>query len=166
MVPITVNALTLQDITTATTPELTWTPVADDAEIPQQPGVYIWVAQETLAVLYLGRAIGAGGLRTRLGREMGWKKANDVTGHSRTVNAFTAEPHYALTATADEAKQWERTLLHLHLHATGLVPVINGGAWWSKGDHHDASRDWVRDHGNPRRTPATTSSSASATQKV
>lgn len=61
MVPINVNALSLQDITTATTPDLTWHPVAGGPAIPQAPGVYVWLADGTDAVLYVGRAIGAGG---------------------------------------------------------------------------------------------------------
>lgn len=150
MVPITVNALTLHDITLATSPNLTWQPVAGGPAIPRAPGVYVWIAQGTDAVLYIGRASGAGGLRTRLTRETTWKTANDVIGHSRTVNAYSADPHYAVTPTGDEAKTWERNLLHLHLHETGLVPVIHGGAWWNRSTPHEDSRTWVQHHGHPR----------------
>jgi hypothetical protein len=159
MVEITVKALTFREVQQATVGDLTWHAVGDDlASVPTSAGVYVWAVADTDAVVYIGKA--TSGLRKRLRLEVALKHDEDETGHSRTVNALDAHPHYAACSDPADASTWERSLLQLHLRMTGLVPVINGGAWWNRGEHYDEARAWAETVARPRLNEPTSRPSA------
>lgn len=147
-------ALTVDDIRDATRGELRWSEPIDYWDCPQLStvaGVYVWVARDSDAIIYIGKATSKHGLRERLGDEIGWvfKAAQDEpalrperwAGHARTVLAMNAQAYWAATNTAADT---ERALLQLSLRLTGLVPIINGGAWWNRGLHFDQARAWAK----------------------
>lgn len=147
-------ALTVADIRDSTRGKLRWSEPIDYWDCPQLPsvaGVYVWVARDSEAVIYIGKATSKHGLRTRLGDEIGWvfTAAQDEpalrperwAGHPRTVLAMNAQAYWAVTETAADT---ERALLQLSLRLTGLVPIINGGAWWNRGLHFDQARAWAK----------------------
>ncbi|GAA3649329.1 hypothetical protein GCM10022267_39790 [Lentzea roselyniae] len=49
----------------------------------------------------------------------------------------------ACWATTPDPADWERKLRQLSPRLTGLVPVINCGAGWSKGADFNRARDWI-----------------------
>ncbi len=143
-------ALTVDDIRDATHGELQWSDAIDYWDCPQLPavpGVYVWAARDVNAVIYIGKTTSKHGLRERLGDEIGWVlgAAQDDpalrherwAGHARTVLAMDAQAYWAAT---DIAADTERALLQLSLRLTGLVPIVNGGAWWNRGLRFDRAR--------------------------
>ena len=105
-------------------------------------------------VLYIGKANPS--LRVRHNKV--WPGQGDVPGdhgHTRVINRHGGRLYAAVVAGcpgqpcqpacdgSDGAETWERRLLALHLHRTGLVPVINGGAWFNPKPHFDAARQWA-----------------------
>lgn len=106
-------------------------------------------------ILYIGK--GNPSLRVRQ-RKVWPGQQEDVPGehgHTRIINRhrgrlYAAEvvacPDQPCRPTCDGhdgAETWERRLLALHLHRTGLVPVINGGAWYNPKVHFDSARQWA-----------------------
>lgn len=106
-------------------------------------------------ILYIGKA--AGGLYNRY-RELwpgDYLDDPEAHGHARIVNRHHGRLYAAeVTACPDQpcrpecdgldgAATWERRLLALHLRRTGLVPVINGGAWFNRKSHYELARQWA-----------------------
>lgn len=127
---------------------------AASAALPTAPGVYCWATRRNGGVHYTGRAIGQYGLWGRLGRdEMRWvrtgtrsveEEGTDATymadnweSFSRVMVTVDAVVWWATASSVDEAKAWERRLLQQAIRLTGVVPPVNGGAWWNR------SQDWV-----------------------
>jgi hypothetical protein len=105
-------------------------------------------------ILYIGKAHGS--LRKR--HNQVWPGQGDVPGehgHTRIVNRHGGRLYAAEVAVcpdqpcrpqcdgSDGPETWERRLLTLHLYRTGLVPVINGGAWFNREQHFDSARQWA-----------------------
>lgn len=105
-------------------------------------------------ILYIGKANPS--LRVRHSKV--WPGQGDVPGdhgHTRIINRHGGRLYAAEVAVcpdqpcrpacdgSDGAETWERRLLALHLYRTGLVPVINGGAWFNLGSHFDTARQWA-----------------------
>lgn len=129
------------------------------AALPREPGLYLWTAapdgawsgrSSDRAVIYLGRATGAGGLQARLGDELRWvrngvgrsasyRQAN-FHGHPRTMIRHDARALYAITEDPEQAADLERELLAVAAYGCALSPLANGGSWWSSTTHQRRAR--------------------------
>lgn len=108
-------------------------------------------------VLYIGSASGDSGLRGRLSglwpRDLSGDAASH--GHATVMNRHDGRLYAAIVESCpdepcqekcdgtDGARTWERRLTILHLLRTGIVPVVNGGAWYNRGTHYDKARAWA-----------------------
>ncbi|MDD7966116.1 hypothetical protein [Actinomycetospora lemnae] len=129
------------------------------AALPREPGLYLWTAapdgawsgqSSDRAVIYLGRATGAGGLRARLGDELRWvrngvgRTANyrqaNFHGHPRAMIMHDARTLYAVTADREQAAELERELLAVASYGCALSPLANGSSWWSSSTHQRRAR--------------------------
>ena len=129
---------------------------AEKGSIPTQPGVYCHIDSTDRAVLYIGSASGSVGLKRRLGDEIRWieESMGSHTDHAarRSANAaviaglaeHATVPYYLVTATTDEAKNWERRLVQLCVVLTGAPPLLRG--WNLRGASLDAFR-WAVSRG-------------------
>ncbi|MCT9094217.1 hypothetical protein N4G70_36060 [Streptomyces sp. ASQP_92] len=165
--PIPLQTLALHfesDVAQATAEDLDWfccDPRLPDARValPWGPGVYVWCERLTQAVLYVGKASGQLGLRSRLGQELRW------IGDGHDIVAAGADPAYladnwesfsrvmvardgvvwcAPTENAAAAQQWERNLLQQAIRETQVVPIVNGGAWWNRSVFWAEARFWAQ----------------------
>ena len=140
-----ITVLTLDDVVSHC--DLRFQP-AVVGEVPRQPGVYCHVDPQDGAVLYIGSATGAYGLRRRLGNELTWiaETERDYPDHlsRRTSRAAViaglvehrTQAHFATTTTPADARDWERRLLHLSVLLTGAPPILRG--WNIRGVSADA----------------------------
>jgi hypothetical protein len=79
----------------------------------------------------------------------------EAHGHARIINRHRGRLYAAEASVcpdqpcrpkcdgSDGAATWERRLIALHLQRTGLVPVINGGAWFNVKPHYEMARQWA-----------------------
>ncbi|MBO3673999.1 hypothetical protein [Streptomyces sp. NEAU-YJ-81] len=165
-IPLHVLALhAIKDVVTVTTGELEWScsdPLDPDAraQLPWGPGVYVWSSRLTHQVLYIGKASGKNGLRSRLGaQELRWVRegheaveagadeaymADHWESFNRVMVARDAVVWWAPTADAAAARQWERNLLQRAIRGTTTVPIVNGGAWWNRSAFWAAASSWAQ----------------------
>ncbi|OKJ31447.1 hypothetical protein AMK22_25460 [Streptomyces sp. CB01580] len=122
--------------------------------------MYVWSSRLTHQVLYIGKASGKTGLRSRLGsQELRWVRegheaveagvddayvADHWESFSRVMVTRDAVVWWAPTADAAAARQWERNLLQLAIRETSTVPIVNGGAWWNRSMFWTAARSWAQ----------------------
>jgi hypothetical protein len=146
---MTVTTMTLDDVRTHT--GLDWMPATERSELPQLPGVYVWIVDDGQHVVYAGSAVGGKGLSLRAGNQLKWQaEAAMVADQRERRRIYTAVPAaaadleaslwYAAVGGEVDAAQWERRLFALAVHLTGARPLLNGAGWDVRGPHIEADQ--------------------------
>lgn len=157
-----IRAITVEAIREITA--LDWRRVEARSELPSSQGVYVWATSEAPhAVVYIGSASGSGGLKKRVGEEVGWrddhaievsKDAESMVVLSRApivraavednlaiFVAEAAEPQWRLddsvAALPETAKQWEGFLAACAHIVAARRASIGSSAW------NQAETTWV-----------------------
>jgi hypothetical protein len=132
----TVEVLTLEDVERVL--RINFSHYEQTPILSGPTGVYCHVEIATGAVLYVGSASGAGGLRRRLGDELRWiaETTNNYTDHrSRRLDRAAviaglaehrSDAYFYETDTGADARDLERQILHLSVLLTGLPPLLRG----------------------------------------
>lgn len=118
------------------------------AELPREPGLYVWSDPQG-AVLYIGRAAGeTRDLAIRVGEELSLVEGYDPVGDRWEVSVVhmlhvhQARPRWARASSAEAAKEAERRLIEWHRALVGIAPVAVG---WdvAAGSHQGRAQEWA-----------------------
>ncbi|MFJ8955264.1 hypothetical protein ACIRL3_15800 [Streptomyces sp. NPDC102384] len=148
------------DVVAPTKGDLVWTRAdpldpAARRSLPRQYGVYCWAARHHGGIYYFGCSSAQEGLWKRLGTQLRWVRegaelaaqgvdpahaADNWDPFSRFMVTMNAEAWWAATDEPQEARTWESLLLQQSIRLTGVVPAVNGGAWYRSLE----SRAWAQ----------------------
>lgn len=94
--------------------------------IPEVPGVYEISCQAGLCTVFIGRAIGKGGLRQRVGQRITNPK-RFLSGYEKRITKQGCRLlfHYAQADTREQAKYWESALINEYKKLHGHLPPGN-----------------------------------------
>lgn len=97
-------------------------------ELPDAPGVYVWVVPTTDAVAYIGSAAP---LAKRVGDELNWIRDYDPADQwgvsvIHLLKHLRAKPRWAVTDSHEKAVDVERKLIEWHRARVGCAPLLVG----------------------------------------